>query len=538
MTSGVSGRPSNVADPALEAHVTKLLVEKDSYFDSVFLMLINREVKQFDGVEEAVVSMATEMNMDLLKKMGISGPELSGTTPNDLVVAVVSDSESVATEAIAAAQRLLHQKKSESTAGHEYQPPTLDAAVRAVPDANLVVISLPGQYAAREALKALNQNLHVMLFSDNVSLEDEIRLKKFAAERGLLMMGPDCGTAILNSKPICFANVIRRGNIGIVAAAGTGLQEVSCAISRFGGGVTQGIGTGGRDLSAAVGGIMMLMGIEALANDPDTAVITVVSKPPADEVAAKVIDALSRTGKPCVVDFVGMGERAPEGLLQFATSLEDAAARAVALSAGREYTARTFTLTDPEVDRIVEREVSGMNRSQKYLRGLFTGGTLADEAMVLIDTAIGGVYSNNQKKKELLLKDAHVSTGHTIVDLGDDVFTVGRPHPMIDPSTREERIVAEAEDPDVAVMLLDLVLGYGSHPDPAGAILESLKTAKEKMAARGGYLSIIASITGTEGDYQNMDRQKRVLESSGCVVMPSNFQASMLALKILEAKKP
>ncbi|WP_455382719.1 acyl-CoA synthetase FdrA [Salinispira pacifica] len=515
----------------------KLILEKDSYFDSVFLMSISQEVKKFDGVKEAVVSMATEMNLELIEGMGLGGPELEGATPNDLLIAVVTENEATAGEAVESARQLLRRKKSSGESAGEYRAPTLDGALQLHPEANLAVISLPGEYAAREAFKALRRDLHVMLFSDNVSLEDEIALKRVAAEKGLLMMGPDCGTAIINGKPICFANVVPSGDIGIVAASGTGLQEVSCGIARFGGGVTQAIGTGGRDLSSAVGGTMMLLGIEALARDPATKVITVVSKPPAEEVAAKVIDALSATGKPCVIDFIGMEPRASTGKLVFAANLEEAAGRAVALSTGRSYESRTFTVPDADIESIVARESASMNGKQRYLRGLFTGGTLADEALILMDPVLGGVYSNNQKKKSLQLADPHRSTGHTIVDLGDDVFTVGRPHPMIDPTIREERIDSEAEDGEVALILLDVVLGYGSHPDPAGAIIESLTRAKERAKSRGGYLSVVASITGTDGDFQNMASQRAALERAGCIVMPSNFQAAMLALKIVEARK-
>ncbi len=512
----------------------KILVQKDSYYDSVFLMLINKEVKQFDGVKDAVVSMGTDVNVELLKDMGLANEEVESATANDLIIAVEAESEEVAEKAIEAAKELLNKKKSESAESDEYRPVSLDKAVEMLPDANLVVISVPGAFAAREVRKALNMNLHVMLFSDNVSLEDEIELKKLAEEKGLLMMGPDCGTAIINGKPLCFANVVKKGDIGIVAAAGTGLQEVTCSIEKFGGGITQGIGTGGRDLkNSQVGGRMMRMGIEALKNDPETKVIVVISKPPAEDVAGKVIEALKETGKPCVIHFVGLGAGKQEGNLYYAENLEEAAGMAVALSKGEKYEKRTFTIPEEEVEAIVERETQNMAPGQKYLRGLYTGGTLADEAMILFEREIGNIYSNNQTKPELVLKDPHTSQGHTIVDLGDDVFTVGRPHPMIDPSTREERIIKEMEDPEVAVMLLDIVLGYSSHEDPAGAILDSLKKAKVKAKERGGYLSIVTSITGTKGDFQNMDEQKKKLESIGCVVMPSNYQASMLALKII-----
>ncbi len=501
-------------------------------------MLINKEVKQLAGVRDAVVAMATAMNLELLAGMGIQTPELSGATPNDLVIAVIADSEEPLAAAVGAAERLLKEKKRQGAAGAAYRPASLGAAVEMVEGANLVIISLPGAFAAREAARALAHDLHVMLFSDNVPLEEEIRLKELAAERGLLMMGPDCGTAIINGKPICFANVVRRGNIGIVAASGTGLQEVSCAIDKLGGGVSQAIGTGGRDLAnPRVGGKMMLMGIEALANDPETKVIAVISKPPAAEAAAKVLEALGRSAKPCVVDFLGATAlSAPSEGILFAGNLEEAAGMAVALASGRSYTPRRFTIPDAEIERILKLETSRMAKGQRYLRGLFTGGTLADEALFLLDAKLGGIHSNNQTRKELRLSDPRVSLNHTIVDLGDDLFTVGRPHPMIDPSIREERIDAEGEDPEVALLLIDLVLGYGSHADPAGAIAPSLKRAKAKAAARGGYLSVVASITGTEGDFQKIALQRRTLEEAGCVVMATNYQAAMLALKLLEGR--
>jgi FdrA protein len=512
----------------------KTLVEKDSYYDSVFLMLINKEVKQVPGIKDAVVSMGTEMNLSLLADIGLDSPETAGATANDLIIAAEGDNEAAVDAALAAARELLSKKKTGGAEGEAYRPVSLDTALKMRSDANLVVVSVPGAYAAKEVRKALESGLHVMLFSDNVSLEEEIELKKLAVDKGLLMMGPDCGTAIINGKPICFANVVRPGKIGIVAAAGTGLQEVSCAIDRFGEGVSQGIGTGGRDLkNARVGGMMMLSGIEALTQDPVTAVIVVISKPPAAEVAGKVVEKLKATGKPCVVHFVGQEAAPVDGNVHYAGNLEEAARIAVALRRGKSYTAEHFTMPENEIRTLIARETEKMLPAQKYLRGLFTGGTLADEAMIIFDREIGGIYSNNQTKPELVLQDPHTSVRHTIVDLGDDVFTVGRPHPMIDPSTREERIVREMEDPEMAVMLLDIVLGYSSHEDPAGAILASLEEAKRKAASRGGYLSVVASITGTKGDFQNIETQRRKLESIGCVIMPSNYQASLLALEII-----
>jgi FdrA protein len=516
----------------------KILVEKNSYYDSVFLMLISSELKKIPGVTEAVVSMATEVNTELLGGIGFSSPELRGAGANDLVIAVEADEAAVVDQAFRLARELFGRRKSRRESEEAYRPVGLDGALKMAPEANLLIVSVPGRYAAREAGRALEKGLHVMLFSDNVSLEEEIALKRSARAKGLLLMGPDCGTAIINGKPLGFANVVRRGGIGLVAASGTGLQEVTCCIDRLGQGISQAVGIGGRDLSVQVGGTMMLMGIEALKNDPRTEVIVLISKPPAEEVAGKVIARLQEADKPCVAHFIGMeGGRSPTGAtgtgVQYAGSLEEAAEMAAALLAGGPYRSGVFAPSEEEMNRLAEREAAGFSGRQRYLRGLFTGGTLADEALILFQREVGGIYSNNQTVPQLLLPDPQRSLRHSIVDLGDDLFTRGRPHPMIDPGTRVERLRQEMEDPEVAVVLLDCVLGYGSHPDPAGAMQEVLLQARDKAADRGGHLAVVASLTGTPGDPQGLEEQKQKLEAAGCLVMPSNYQAARLALRII-----
>lgn len=513
-----------------------MLVRKDSYYDSVFLMLISTDIKKLDGVSEAVVAMGTEMNIDLIADMGLASDEVKNSTANDLIIAIEADSEATVDEAEQTVDTLLRKKSSDE--GPAYRPGSLAAAVQMVPGANLAIISLPGQFAAREARKALKSDLHVMLFSDNVSAEDEVALKKLAVQRGLLMMGPDCGTAIINGKPICFANVVPRGDIGIVSASGTGLQEVACVIAKAGEGVSQALGTGGRDLkSEEIGGMMMLQCIAALGADTETKVICVVSKPPLPSLTDRVFDALKATGKPAVVHLVGQAARDPDGNIHFAGNLEEAARIAVAISRGEPVTSgEGIDLDNAEIDAIVDRETANMSGEQKYLRGLFTGGTLTDESALLLDGSLGGIFSFDAKDPAFALKDPHTSQKHTIVDLGEDVFTVGRPHPMIDPSTRTERMDREAEDPEVAVMLLDCVLGYGSHDDPAGAMVANIKSARDKAEARGGYLCVVASVTGTDGDPQGLADQRRKLENAGCVVMPSNVQATMLVKHIMERR--
>ena len=512
----------------------KAVVRKNSYYDSVFLMSIGASVKKMDGVSEAVVAMGTAMNLELLRDMQFATPELAGATANDLIVAIDAASDQAASAAEAEVETLL-SKKADGGAGATWRPNSTAAALDAFPDANLVVISLPGQYAAREAHRALVAGRHVMMFSDNVNLEQEIALKRFARERGLLMMGPDCGTAVINGTPLCFANVVPRGSIGLVSASGTGLQEVTSLIARAGGGVSQAIGTGGRDLKTeAVGGSTTLTAIEALAADPATSVIVVISKPPAPSVADTVIAALKAAGKPAVVHLLGYRPDADrDGSVRFTTNLEETALLAVALEAGTD--PATVAPVDNDLEAIALRETAKVSATQRYLRGYFTGGTLADEALFHLQDAIGGVYSLAGADQQYALADPHVSREHTIVDLGEDVFTVGRPHPMIDPTIRTERMIREVDDSSVAVVLLDCVIGYGSHQDPAGAVAPAVQAMKAAAAERGGYLVAIASVTGTEGDVQKLSAQRAALEAVGAIVMPSNYQAANLALRVMTA---
>jgi succinyl-CoA synthetase alpha subunit len=516
--------------------VKKVIVKKDSYFDSVFLMLMSKELKDLPQVADATVTMGTPMNLDLLAGSGFPKDGLAAAGPNDLVIAL--DADSGLDAAVAAAEALLVRKTAPRAAGAAANPRDLRGAVGELPGANVAVISLPGAYAAREARKALEAGLHVMLFSDNVSLDDEVALKTFARPKGLLVMGPDCGTALINGFPLCFANVVRRGSVGIVAASGTGLQEVSCLLDRFGAGVSQGIGTGGRDLkNEKVGGLTMLTGIEALAADAATQAIVVVSKPPARPVADKVLAALEAARKPAVVHFIGLKPEAgarTHPLIRWASNLEEAARMGAALALGRPFVPSVLDLDDQALKALVTRETAKMSKRQKFIRGYYTGGTLADEAWLLLHALTGAVWSNNQTDPAFVLADPLKSVGHTVVDLGDDVFTVGRPHPMIDPSTRTDRIEAETNDPEIAVMLVDVVLGYGSHADPAGALIPALVAAKAAAVKRGGYLAVVASITGTEGDYQGLAGQRAKLEAAGVVVMPSNYQAAVLSVKLLE----
>ncbi len=513
----------------------KIIIKKESYYDSVFLMLASKEVKKNQGVVEAVASMGTKTNVDLLKNIGFDASELNEAGPTDLIIAVKADDEESIEQALEALDAFLSKKGSAGGDQEDYRPVSLDSAVRILPQSNLAVISVPGAYAAREARLALNKGLHVMLFSDNVRIEDEIELKRIALDRGLLMMGPDCGTAIINGKPLCFANSVKRGKIGLVAASGSGLQEVTCCLDKMGAGISQALGTGGRDLKdPCVGGSMMKMGIRALRADDATNVIVVISKPPAATLAEEVIAELKMARKPCVICFLGQRKRPREENLWFAESLEETARLALECSESKPAAQDATAFSSEAIERIAAREIERMASDQKYLRGLYAGGTLADEAMFTFEWQGIEIFSNIQQNKDFLLKDPHVSQRHTIIDLGDDAFTVGRPHPMIDPSIRTERLDAEIADPRVAVVLLDVVLGYGAHENPVGQMTDVLAKARQLDQQMGRHLAFVASITGTDQDFQNIEEQKEMLEAYNCIVMPSNYQASRLAASIIK----
>lgn len=457
--------------------------------------------------------------------------EAETASANDLVIAVSADEAALAA-ALAEAEKLLQKKQADSESS-TFRPKTLRGAVKTTPAANVAVISVAGRYAADEAWEALHQGLHVLLFSDNVSLADEIALKQYASQNGLLLMGPGAGTAILNGVALGFANVVSAGPVGIVSAAGTGLQEVSTLLAKNGVGITQGIGTGGRDLKEEVGGLMMLAGLRALQEDPATRVIVLISKPPAAAIAQKILDQVAGCDKPTVVCFLGAADHGlrPTENVFIAHTLEQAASLATGL-ADLEGTVLTARPIDLEAKAREMR--SRLRPGQRYLRGLFSGGTLCYEAQVIWrDDLSGPVQSNAPLGKENQLPDSTRSQGHTAVDLGEEEFTVGRPHPMIDNDLRIRRLLQEARDPQVAVILFDVVIGYGAHPDPAAELGDAVRKARALAAEAGRELLFVASVTGTEQDPQCLSRQARELEAAGVVVCPSNAAAAKLVAWIV-----
>lgn len=504
----------------------QVLVKPNTYIDSVSLMSLSTKANQIEIVEQAIIAMGTEMNKEVIRNVGLMTPEVENAKTSDLVIIVKAASEELCEGAFESINELLTKKKDSSKGKSEVKYSTITSAVNGTPEANLAIIAVNGSYAPREARKALENNLHVMLFSDNVSIKDEIELKTLAQEKGLLMMGPDCGTAIIGNVALCFANAVRKGNIGIVGASGTGSQEVTVRIHEFGGGITQLIGTGGRDLSEEVGGIMMLAGIKALEEDDATKVIVLVSKPPAPSVEEKVLAQIKQCKKPVVVWFVGGNEeKVTQAGGHFAKMSKEAALKAVRLAGADESKLNKRALNLP----LIEEVRAKLKPEQKYIRGLFSGGTLCDEAMHIAMEKFDNVYSNIQRDPEYRLKDVRVSQDHTFIDFGDDQFTQGKPHPMIDPSTRIERFIQEAKDPSVGVIVMDFVLGFGAHEDPVGAMLPAIIEAKQAAEDEGRHLEIIGYILGTELDSQNIEGQINKLLASGATHASSSQNAGLLA---------
>ena len=498
-------------------------IKRGAYFDSVTLMRVGKELSAMTGVIDAAVVMGTKANKGILHSSGLLTSQLEKASDTDLVVAVKAENEKAAADAVAKVDGLLKGATKKSATTGDAFPTSLEAALKVIPDANLAMISVAGRYAGDVAMQALDKGLHVMLFSDNVSLEIEIELKKLAAKKGLLVMGPDCGTAIINGIPLAFANVVRRGSIGIVAAAGTGLQEVSTIISNAGAGISQAIGTGGRDVKKDVGGIMFIEGLKALAADKGTSVILLVSKPPHKDVLSRILKVIKSIRKPVVRIFIGAASK--DG----PATLEEAAHMAVALAKGENPSTalKRLATRDKGISLHARKLASKMGRKQKYIRGLFSGGTFCAEAQIIFDGMLKDLYSNAPTGKSKQLKDSLSSRKNTVIDLGEDEFTVGRPHPMIDFSLRNKRILAEAGDPETAVILLDVVLGYGSNMDPAAELVPVIRGAAKKVA-------VVCSVTGTIEDPQNKARVTAALEKAGAIVMPSNAAACKLAGEIVK----
>jgi len=512
--------------------VAKAEIRSGAYYDSVILMQLQRSLASLPGVLDAGVVMGTAANKDILAQGDLLTPEAQAAAADDLVIVIRAEDGALAQIAFDQVDELLAKRRS--GVEQEYRPKSLESAVQMLPDARWVLVSVPGRYAAGVARQALRLGRNVFLYSDNVALEDEVALKQTAAEQGLLVMGPDCGTAIVNGVGLGFANRVRRGPIGLVAASGTGLQQVSAHIHQLGSGITHALGTGGRDLSEAVGAVTARQGLDLLSRDPETKVIVLVSKPPSRKVADELLGAARSVNKPIVVDFIGYSPSSRRvDDLYFAATFDETAELAMQLAVGTAKDERQRTTGGDDIADL-GRFASG----QCYLRGLFSGGTLAYEAQLILQNYLPTVYSNAPLNKEYRLANSMVSQAHTIVDLGEDEFTVGRLHPMMDNDLRIRRLQQEADDPEVAVILLDVVLGYGAHPDPASELGPVIARVRAGAAEAGRYLEVVAVVVGTDEDPQGLDAQMRQLRAAGARVETSNDVAVRYIGRSLRSVNP
>jgi FdrA protein len=498
--------------------VTDLVeVRRGAYFDSVSLMQVSKTVRGAAGVDAALVAMATDLNIDLLAGMAFTVEEAVG--PNDMLVAIRGEDESaVEAGCIALADALAKLREAGASAGGfgDSPPPRTVGAAVTRSGANISLISVPGANAFVDAMDAVSSGTSVMLFSDHVSLADEITLKDAAAAADVLVMGPDCGTAVVAGVSLGFANLVRAGPVGLVAASGTGAQQVMCLLDIAGVGMSHCLGVGGRDLSALVGGRSTRQALEALAADPSTESIIVVSKPPAAEVLTKLQEYAAGLRKP--VHWATLGPGRPD---------LTAAVEAALASSMDDIPAWPRWLAGPPEAPAVPVQGS--------LRGLFCGGTMADEAMIIAGEQLGPIRSNIPFSPELALGPDLRSPSHLVIDFGDDALTQGRPHPMIDPSLRLERIAVEGDDPTCGVLLLDLILGLGSHPDPAGELAEAIASARAAAASAGRELPVVVSLIGVESDPQVLSRCAAALQACGASVFVSNAQATRHALSLTYA---
>jgi len=471
-----------------------------AYADSVTLMQVSSAARSSEGVEAALVAMATELNLGLLPSMGFRPP--AGAGPNDLLIAIRARDGAALATALAVVEAALAARPAgtDGTGQVTVRPRTTFGATRQC-GPGLALVSVPGRFAFAEAMDALQAGCDVMIFSDNVPAEQEIALKDLAAERGLLVMGPDCGTAIVGGIGLGFSHSLPAGPIGLVAASGTGAQQVLCLLAHAGAGVSAALGVGGRDLSAAIGGRSARAALAALADDPATELIVVLSKPPDPQVAAALRDYAAGLATPVQFAFTGRGQ--PD-----LTAATERALRAAGLPVP------AWPRWTPEHRRPVR---PGM------LRGLFAGGTLCDEAMVIASERLGPVRSNIPLRPEWALPPwpvARLPAGHTMIDFGDDELTAGRPHPMIDQTLRLERLAAAAADPQVAVIQLDVVLGHGAHPDPAAGLAPVIAAAPQP---------VVVALIGAPSDPQGVGRQAETLRAAGADVFASNAAATRFA---------
>jgi succinyl-CoA synthetase alpha subunit len=513
------------------------VLKRNLFRDSIQLMRLSEDIKKLEGVDDAVVSMGTDTNRRLLQDLGLLGNESKRAGDGDLIIAVRVRERFKVDEVMGTVEQLVMAPPVPSGGKRTRVMHSIKSAIDALQGANLAIVSLPGKQAFQPSMELLKNDVNVHLFSDHVPLEQELRLKRFASSKGLLVMGPGAGTSIISGVGLGFANSVRRGDVGIVASAGTGIQEVSIMLDRIGLGVSAALGVGGTDVSEQVGGLMTKDCLRLLEKDEKTRMLMIIAKTPREKVIQEVMTQVEKeTTKPVVACFLGLDPpKTGDGRVRYAKTLHSAVhatARASGREAEREFDAN-ITMSFDHLSRDAKTLRARLEPGRRFVRGLYSGGTLAHETLLIFRELMGEAYSNTPLSAKFELRDPNVSKGNSVVDLGDEFFTAGRAHPMIDPTLRRLRITQEAKDPSVALILLDIVLGYGSSPDPGGALTGAIGKALDGTRGKARGLAVMAHVCGTETDPQSLKSQGKKLSDAGTLLFESNALLSAEAALVV-----
>lgn len=496
-------------------------VKRNQFRDSLYLMKLSDEVSHWENVEQAIIVMGTENNKKILNQLNLGNEVINEATGSDMVIAIEMSSGACQEEADVISAKL-EERLNQSPGDNKDQHVSFDGALETRPDINLVVVSVPGQHATELIRKSINSGKDVFCFSQHVPIENELALKQEAVKEGVLLMGPDCGTSILNGYGIGFANSVFSGNIGLISASGSGLQEVVSLIAKSGGGISQAIGLGGNDMREPINGLSAIEAIKRLKGDPQTEVVVIIAKSASAQAVSRVVREAKTAGLPIIADFGAIDELASDDLqgVHLVDSYEECAKQAVLLSGG------TWRINDREQDfnewLKTRQELCSANHSS--VRGLFAGGSLCGEALSICSK--GGL----NVKTNLDYFDSNSVSDSVFLDLGAEEYTEGRPHPFIDHRLRSLEI-KKAFKEQISLILMDVVIGWGSHPDPAGEVARAIHEAEHEF---GKGTAVITSICGTDDDYQNYAEQYEKLTAQGVFVAESNAAAAHYALRFID----
>ena len=507
------------------------IVKKNFFRDSVQMMQFSQQLRDEQGVTDAAIVMATELNKNTLKNMDLLTEDGIAATENDTLISINCEDENSFNNATQKAEQLL--VSTSIKAKNEFT--SLASALDSFSNANIASLSIPGQFVKEIATELLEKKLHLFVFSDHVSLDDEIYLKNLALEKNVLFMGPEAGTSILSGNVFGFGNRIRKGSVGIIGASGTGIQESTTLLDLFGEGISHAIGVGGRDLQKDVGGMMTMKSMEIFEDDPNTKAVLLVSKPVDDDVRNIIINKINNFSKKYyVLCLIGDKENCEDSTkIKFSKSIQTSVLKILQSLNGDIYK-KTKDVVKNQVDdsiKLAESLSKDLNEEQKFVRGFFAGGTLCYESKILLEQIVGKVYSNLSSDDAYSITGDAPSKENTLIDFGEEQFTSARPHPIIDPLLRKNRILEEAHDPNVGVIIIDIICGINAAKNTMAFHAETIKKAIQIAKEKGRKLFVFTYICGTEKDVSENELQ--MLRDSGAKIFTSNALMSFASALVV-----